>query len=98
MKHHWKNLHLEFHKPVGSFHLLDPNLKLDTNTLTITKSAVFSSIKERYDDDDFNDYNEGFSGYNDVDDGVRIGVLIDRFLRYSCIFKMDSVQFYHHYD
>lgn len=59
---------------------------------------MFSSIKERYDDDDFNDYNEGFSGYNDVDDGVRIGVLIDRFLRYSCIFKMDSVQFYHHYD
>lgn len=57
---------------------------------------MFSSIQVRYDDDDFNDYNEGFSGYNDVDYGVRIGVLIGRFLRYSCIFKMDNVQFYHH--
>lgn len=27
MRHHQKNLHVEFDKPIGTFHVLDPDLK-----------------------------------------------------------------------
>lgn len=33
MKHHKKNLYLEFHKPVGTFHLLDLDRKWACNQI-----------------------------------------------------------------